>query len=196
MPYIDETYFENVDLEPVCATYTDQQTKAFEKIKRLALSRERGSHELKERLTREGFSSEDVKVAIERAMDCGLVDDLRYGEVLVRTRVSQGKGRQGIESELCRNGISASSIPGWPEAFFSQADTSLYCFGGAENEPSMVESFGGANDEASEVSRALALLRCKPPRSKNVKAAAYRKLVSKGYAANVAMRAVHIYMGE
>ena len=195
MPYIDESYFSNVELEPDCATYTEEQSAAFEKVKRLCLSRERGSAELIARLKRDGFEADDAAVAVERAVSCGLVDDVRFGETLVRTRISQGKGRHGIEEELNRNGIAPSDIPGWPSDFFNkQSSACVYSFGDANEVELMQEGFGCDAGDALEVQRALDLLRRKPPRSKNVKASAYRKLISKGYSSSVAMAAVNKFM--
>ena len=73
---------------------TEDETRAFEKVTRLACSRERGSRELIDRLVRDGFSQEVAESAVRRALDCGLIDDTRYGAVLIRTRVSQGRGRK------------------------------------------------------------------------------------------------------
>ena len=102
-----------------------------------------------------------------RALACGLVDDARYAEVLVRSRLSQGRGAQGIAAELESLGIDASVVPGWPEEF--------------------------AVDHESEVARALALLDRKPPRAKNKRDAAYRRLAQKGFGASVASTAARIW---
>lgn len=104
---------------------------------------------------------------MDRALSCGLVDDARYAEVLVRSRLSQGRGAQGIAAELDALGIDASVVPGWPEEF--------------------------AVDHESEVERALALLDRKPPRAKNGRDAAFRRLVQKGFGASVASTAARVW---
>ncbi len=132
-----------------------------------ALAREQASAALRARLVREGFPPEAADAAVGRALACGLVDDARYAEVLVRSRLSQGRGAQGIAAELESLGIDASVVPGWPEEF--------------------------AVDHESEVARALALLDRKPPRAKNKRDAAYRRLAQKGFGASVASTAARIW---
>lgn len=149
------------------ALAADDAERAFRKIERLALAREQASAALRARLVREGFPPEAADAAVGRALACGLVDDARYAEVLVRSRLSQGRGAQGIAAELESLGIDASVVPGWPEEF--------------------------AVDHESEVVRALALLDRKPPRAKNKRDAAYRRLAQKGFGASVASTAARIW---
>lgn len=186
----------SLSLEPIMAERTEDETKAFEKVTRLACARERGSRELVDRLVRDGFSREVAKSAVQRALDCGLIDDVRYGAVLIRTRVAQGCGRKGIEDELERAGIAASDIPGWPEEFFSVDDFDPFRVNANAEDGVVGCSFGCESNDEQEVERALALLRRKPPRSKNIQASAYRKLVTKGYSTSVASVATRRFMEE
>ena len=133
---------------------------------------------------------------MRRALDCGLIDDTRYGAVLIRTRVSQGRGRKGIEDELERAGIAASDIPGWPEEFFSVDDFDPFRVNANAEDDVVGCSFGCESSDEQEIERALALLRRKPPRSKNVQASAYRKLVTRGYSTSVASAATRRFMEE
>ena len=103
---------------------------AFRKIERLCLVRERASEQLRQRLAREGFEAEAVEAALDRALACGLVDDGRFADVLVRSRLAQGRGRRGIAAELESLGIDADGV----------------------------EALAAADDDAGEVDRALALL--------------------------------------
>lgn len=186
----------SLSLEPIAVKRTEDETRAFEKVTRLACSRERGSRELIDRLVRDGFSQEVAESTVRRALDCGLIDDTRYGAVLIRTRVSQGRGRKGIEDELERAGIAASDIPGWPEEFFSVDDFDPFRVNANAEDDVVVCSFGSESSDEQEIERALALLRRKPPRSKNVQASAYRKLVTKGYSTSVASAATRRFMEE
>lgn len=186
----------SLSLEPIMAERTEDETRAFEKVTRLACARERGSRELVDRLVRDGFSREVAKSAVQRALDCGLIDDVRYGTVLVRTRVAQGCGRKGIEDELERAGIAASDIPGWPEEFFSVDDFDPFRVNANAEDGVVGCSFGCESSDEQEIERALALLRRKPPRSKNIQASAYRKLVTKGYSTSVASVATRRFMEE
>lgn len=186
----------SLSLEPIAVKRTEDETRAFEKVTRLACARERGSRELIDRLVRDGFSQEVAESAVRRALDCGLIDDTRYGAVLIRTRVSQGRGRKGIEDELERAGIAASDIPGWPEEFFSVDDFDPFRVNANSEDDVVGCTFGSESSDEQEIERALALLRRKPPRSKNVQASAYRKLVTKGYSTSVASAATRRFMEE
>lgn len=137
---------------------------AFQRIVRLVSVRDRSQAELARRLSQEGYESEAAAHALERAARCGLVDDLRFADAFVRGRISQGRGIAGIERELSEYGIEARSLDDWPEAFFP-------------------------NGENDELERALRILEKKPPRAKNVRDAAYRRLVGKGFSSDVAQRA-------
>ena len=186
----------SLSLEPIAVKRTEDETRAFEKVTRLACSRERGSRELIDRLVRDGFSREVAESAVRRALDCGLIDDTRYGAVLIRTRVSQGRGRKGIEDELERAGIAAGDIPGWPDEFFSVDNFDPFRVNANAEDDVVGCSFGCESSDEQEIERALALLRRKPPRSKNVQASAYRKLVTKGYSTSVASAATRRFMEE
>lgn len=186
----------SLSLEPIAVKCTEDETRAFEKVTRLACARERGSRELINRLVRDGFSREVAESAVRRALDCGLIDDTRYGAVLIRTRVSQGRGRKGIEDELERAGIAASDIPGWPDEFFSVDNFDPFRVNANAEDDVVGCSFGCESSDEQEIERALALLRRKPPRSKNVQASAYRKLVTKGYSTSVASAATRRFMEE
>lgn len=141
----------------------EEESKAFKKILKLASIREQAGKKLHERLIKDGFSEQAVSNALRRAIDAHIVDDERYAEAFMRTQLAQGKGRRGVERALEQLDIDSPSEEAWQLAY---------------------EQFG--NDE---LERAMALLHRKPPRSKNLREGAYRKLVQKGYNADVAASA-------
>lgn len=149
--------------------HTEEQ--AFRKIERLVCMREHASKALQARLVKDGFSEEIAKSAVERAQRCGLVSNERFADVLVRSRISQGKGLQGIAAELTALDINPYTVPEYVEA---------------------AEHVNGPD----ELARALALLDAKPPRGKHLRESAYRKLMQKGYGASVASSAARIWTEE
>lgn len=144
----------------------DEAARAFSKIHRLVAVRERASEELRQRLKREGFSEEATEKALERALRSGLVDDSRFAEALVRTRLASGKGMRGIEVELEKWGIDPDTVIAHQEEV---------C------------------DEDAEVQRALEVLRRRPPKAKNQRDAAYRRLMQKGYGSSAASTAARLW---
>lgn len=147
----------------------DEQSDVFGKMLRLINIRDRSSVELHDRLTKD-YDESTVDAAIKRAQGCGLLDDIRFAEALIRTRISACKGQCGIEFELEKHGIDPSSIKGWPHDFFGS--------------------------EEQEANRALALLRKRPPTSKNKRDGAYRRLVQKGFSSDISVKAARLWVQE
>ena len=87
--------------------------------------------------------------------------DRRYADVLVRSRLAQGRGRRGIEAELAAVGIDAEE---------------------AARLVGEAAGASGAGDGQDEIERALELLERRPPHAKNLRQAAYRRLVQKATA--------------
>ena len=140
---------------------------AFDRIVELSAVRDRSSQELAERMAQEGYADNDVASALARAREYRIVDDMRFAEAFIRGRVSAGKGTYAIQRDLLKHGIDLESVPGWPDDF-DMADDGQY-------------------------ERALQYLASHPPRAKDVKASAYRKLVSKGYPSAIASQAAWEY---
>ena len=144
--------------------------QAFKKIVSLVNHADRSEKTIRERLSRDGYNDSDIDIAVQRAIDCGFIDDMRFAEVLVRSRISQLKGAAGIVRELSGNGIEATDIPGWPY------------------------EFGASREE--EIDRALSFLHKKPPHTKNLRDGAFRKLVQRGFASDVASSAARMYTDD
>lgn len=133
---------------------------AFSKIIALVNVSDRPEKTLRARLSQADFTDEEVDDAVERAKRCGIIDDKRYADVLIRSRLNQGRGADGIIRELRDNGIDVIDVEGWPDGY-------------------------GIDDE-SERQRACEFLEQHPSRSKHRREGAYRKLVQKGYSSAVA----------
>lgn len=144
-----------------------EKDDVFKKIIALANVRDRSELSMRTRLVSYGFSEEAIDAGIEKALDYGFIDDSRFADVLIRSRLAQGKGCAGIERELKENGIDPESILGWPHDY-------------------------GSPDE-NEVDRALALLSRKPPRAKNKRDGAYRKLIQNGFSSSIASTTARLW---
>lgn len=145
---------------------SDEQKDAFSKIERLVKVRDRSVIEVRNCLHRDGFSSYAVDAAIERALSVGYLDDTRFADVLVRSRLRSGKGMSGILRELRTHGIDPfEQLEGFPDDY--------------------------VKDAPSQLDAAIALLCRKPLQSKNKKRAAYAKLIRSGYSADIAAEATN-----
>lgn len=155
------------DDEDATTPTVDESSKALKKIVALVNASDKSEKTIRERLMRNGFDEVSAETAIQRAKEYGFIDDMRFAEILVRSRLAQRKGSAGIERELMENGIDPSDVAGWPYEFNLSSE--------------------------EETDRALDLLRRKPPRAKNKRDAAYRKLMQNGYPSNVASSAARMW---
>lgn len=145
-----------------CQICIDSPEKAFQKIQQLVAVRDRSVHEIKQRLSSLNYSQQAISIAVERALSCNYLNDERFTEVYLRSKVNRNKGLRGAKADLLAQGISESFIDECIEAFF---------------------------DMDQEELRAYQLLCQKPPRSKNKFQAAYGKLIRNGYQSSVALSA-------
>lgn len=160
---LDRGEEDNTDEEGEFSTHA-----ALTKIVNILSFSDKSELALRRRLRKEGFKEEVIEEAIAKATSYGFVNDARFADVLIRSRINQGKGSVGIERELKKNGIDPETIEGWPYDYEVSYD--------------------------SEFDRALDLLNRKPPHSKNLKSSAYRKLITKGFSSSVASSAVREWL--
>ena len=144
------------------------EDKAFSKILRLVTACEQPSQVVRDRLLRDGYPLEVVECALGRAQTCGIVDDTRYAEYFVRSRIAKGRGLPSIERDLHDLGIAACETEAYSDYI----------------------SIG----EDQELERAVALLERRPPRSKNLRDGAFRKLVQNGYSMSIASQAATLWI--
>ena len=141
----------------------EAESSAFKKIERLVSVRDRSVFETKKRLAKEDFSETAILHAVDKALRCNYLNDQRFADSLVRSRLSQDKGIEGIKRELDEHEIS-------PTVYQPILDSYIELY-------------------PSEISRALHLLERKPPRAKNKQQAAFSKLVRSGYSTAIASAA-------
>ena len=144
-----------------------ERMDVFDRIVQLCSIRDRSCKELRERLQKDGYALDILESAIQRALNCGLVDDNRFADAFIRGKVSSGKGLYGISRDLEKHGIDPETIENQLDAY--------------------------ALDEDSQLERALEYLKNHPPKTKDPWAGAYRKLISKGYSVSLAGKACRIW---
>ena len=157
------TYFSQSSADE-CSSHVS----AFSRIIKLCSYRERSTADMRKRLLDEEFDEEEVDAAIQKAARLRFLDDQRFAEALIHTRMHSSKGLAGCAAELRKHGIDPDSVSCYQE---------LLC------------NFNGNE----ELERALAVLNRTHIRAKNVRDAAYRKLVNKGFGSDIAARAARIY---
>ncbi len=59
---------------------------------------------------------------MQRAVEVGLINDSRFADVYIRSKISQGWGPLKIKTEISKKGIEVETLPGWPDAYFSDVD--------------------------------------------------------------------------
>ena len=147
-----------------------ESDKAYQKILHFLSYRDRSTYELEQKLKEKDFSENAIHEAISKASRLGLVDDDRFARNFVEHAFRAGKGSRRAVNELSRKGFDDAFAQG------------------------VVESSTYA--EVDEFDRALEELRRHPPRSKNVRDGAFRRLVGKGYPVSVAAQAARCFTDE
>lgn len=150
--------------------YNDSSEDAFAKIERLLSVRDRSVMETMQRLQRDKFTERAIAESLERALRCGYLDDARFADGFIRSKLRASKGIDGIVRNLKNHGIDAYSIPEFPDAYIEE--------------------------QGSQLENAIRLLKRKPPRAKNKRQAAYSKLIRNGFSSNVACSAVKLWIAE
>lgn len=144
------------------AASSDEADKAYQKILRLVSHREHSTQSLAKRLRRAGFSQSAIDKAMQRAVSASIVDDVRYGDSLLRARLASGKGLNPVWRELEELSVDVERLDAYQE-------------------------YLDRDDDESE--RAEAYLQRHPTRAKDLRAGAYRKLVSQGFSSAAAREA-------
>lgn len=88
----------------------------------LLVRREHSRLELKRKLDSRGHAPDEVEATLDRLQASGLQSDVRFAEVLVRSRIAQGHGPLRIAAELRQHGLGGAQVeralaaaePDWP----------------------------------------------------------------------------------
>jgi regulatory protein len=156
-------------LEVISQPFQDEYKLGAAKLQKLLTARDRPASDLRDHLLKSGFQPDVVDLVLQRARECGLVDDARYAERFCKRKLQAGWGRNRIINALQQQGI----------------------------DPSVSVSLEGMCDsEDDEVERALQALSRFTPHSKNEYQARLRHLVGKGFAPNIASTALRQYASE
>ena len=84
--------------------------------------RDHGTEEARRKLLLYGFRDLEIDAALSRATELRFLNDDRFVEYFIDERKRRGWGKRRVEMELHRRGIDLGSVPGWPDAFFSEDD--------------------------------------------------------------------------
>lgn len=145
----------------------ERHMKAMDKVHSLVSVRERNQKEIAERLSRAGFTPEEVEDAVSTSVRVGLVSDERYARAFIRGKLHSGWGRRKIIMRLARDGVSEETIELCSDEFPSPED---------------------------DYERALRVLQRRGTASSNPYASYMRRLIGKGFSYDVATRAVRAHL--
>jgi regulatory protein len=95
---------------------------AYTKALTLLARREHSARELKSKLARKGLDAKESAAALDTLQANDYQSDARFGEMLVRSRITQGYGPRWIAAELKTHGIAETKAralidgaePNWP----------------------------------------------------------------------------------
>ena len=89
------------------------------RIEALIVKRDYSTAELQKKLMLDGYQKNVRDAAVQRAVEVGLVNDSRFADVYIRSKISQGWGPLKIKTEISKKGIEVETLSGWPDAYFS-----------------------------------------------------------------------------
>ncbi len=142
---------------------------ASARIERLVNMRDYSSDEIRQKLSMDGYAAKTIDACVRRAADAHLINDVRYADVFVRSKLSAGWGMARIERELARRGVEVSQLAGWPYEYLDPED---------------------------ELSRACEVARRKGVHGAHPYERLVRHLCSRGFAMGVSRRAARVVMDE
>ncbi len=118
--------------------------------------------EVEDKLLSAGYDKDVVQEIAQKAQDGNLINDERFSEVFIRSKIMDGWGPRKIQQALAKRGIALDEVKGWPEEFI-------------------------AHDQ--EVERAYALIKHRSVLRKNPFEKSVRFLASKGFSYDICKQA-------
>ena len=100
------------------ATYTGAKNVAL----RLVARRDYSRKEALEKLALHGFGTSVSQRVVQELIDIHAIDDSRFADVFIRSKINAGWGLSRIERELSRRGVAAKAIEGWPYEYTDPDD--------------------------------------------------------------------------
>lgn len=161
--------FENMQPRETPLFDTKDHRRAMDKIAALVNVRERTAKECRIRLAEAGFEDGLTQEVVDRALACGLIDEQRYAAAFIKGKVRQGWGKKKILMRLQEDGVGTDTIQACSQYFASPQE---------------------------EYERALFELAKRSVNSKNPRATLTRRLLQKGYSAELTNRAVSDFMSR
>ena len=89
----------------------------WDRFLRMLSHRDYAASEVEDKLYQDGYSKQVAQAIVQRARDANLLDDIRFADIFIRSKVLSGWGSGRIVRELRNKGIEASSVPGWPDEY-------------------------------------------------------------------------------
>ena len=85
----------------------EHQTSIFDQALSLLSHREHSKKELANKLKARGHEEEEISATIERLEEMNYLNDERFAEIFVRSRLSKPLGASRIQQELIQKGINS-----------------------------------------------------------------------------------------
>ncbi|MBU1293955.1 MAG: recombination regulator RecX [Gammaproteobacteria bacterium] len=85
----------------------EHQTSIFDQALSLLSHREHSKQELVTKLKTKGHEEEEISATIERLEEMNYLNDERFAEIFVRSRLSKPLGASRIQQELIQKGINS-----------------------------------------------------------------------------------------
>lgn len=85
----------------------EHQTSIFDQAMSLLSHREHSKKELTTKLKSRGHEEEEIEATIERLEEMNYLNDTRFAEIFVRSRLSKPLGASRIQQELIQKGINS-----------------------------------------------------------------------------------------